>query len=148
MTHVTWPKILMNKFKVYKFAGWTILNPYLGFLGPSPSAFSGEKIQNHPWWRHSWDLEMKIICADRVPVELSYDANFKWHMPILLERCRAEQNICHFSGPSPSALCGKKFQTTGTYTNDATLHSGFFPAKRARWRFRVLDFFPGFTDKG
>ena len=26
--------------------------------------------------------ESKIICADRVPVGLSYDANFKWHMPI------------------------------------------------------------------
>ena len=27
------------------------------FLGPSPSAFSGKKFQNHRWWRHSWDLE-------------------------------------------------------------------------------------------
>ena len=26
--------------------------------------------------------KIKIICADRVLVEVSYDANFKWHMPI------------------------------------------------------------------
>ena len=25
---------------------------------------------------------MKIICADRVSVELPYDDNFKWHMPV------------------------------------------------------------------
>ena len=37
------------------------------------------------------------------------------------------KNICHSLGPSLSALSGKKFQSTGTYTNDATLHSGFFP---------------------
>ena len=27
------------------------------FLGPSPSVISGNKIQNHHRWRHSWDLE-------------------------------------------------------------------------------------------
>ena len=42
------------------------------------------------------------------------------------EICRAKQKYMPFSGPSPSALSGKKFQTTGTYTNDATLRSGFF----------------------
>ena len=26
--------------------------------------------------------KIKIICADRVSVGLSYDVNFKWHMPI------------------------------------------------------------------
>ena len=34
--------------------------------------------------------------------------------------------ICHFLGPLPSALSDKKFQSTGTYTNGATLRSGFF----------------------
>ena len=58
------------------------------------------------------------------------------------------KNICHFLGLSPGALSGKKFQSIGTYTNDATLCSGVFPAKRARWQSRVLDFFAGFTDKG
>ena len=33
---------------------------------------------------------MKIICADKVSVELSYDANIKWHMPMSKEICRAE----------------------------------------------------------
>ena len=35
--------------------------------------------------------------------------------------------IREFLGPSPSALSGKKLQSTGTYTNDVTLRSGFFP---------------------
>ena len=35
-----------------------------------------------------------------------------------------------FLGPSPNALSGKIFQSTGTYTNDATLRSGFFSMKR------------------
>ena len=34
-------------------------NPYPGFLGPSPSVFSGKKIQIHYWRRHSWDLKNK-----------------------------------------------------------------------------------------
>ena len=34
---------------------------------------------------------MKMICTDRVSVRLCYDNNFKWHMPICVERCRAEQ---------------------------------------------------------
>ena len=67
------------------------------------------------------------MCADRVSVGLSYDANFKWHMPIRVERCHAEEKYMPFLGPSPSALFGKKFQSTGTCTNDATLRSGFFP---------------------
>ena len=53
---------------------------------------------------------MKIICADRVSNELSYDTNFKWHMPIWGEICRAEKNICHFLGPSSSAISGKNPQ--------------------------------------
>ena len=61
-------------------------------MGPSSSAFSGNY-------------------ADRVSVELSYDANFKWHMPICEE-----------------------IWSTDTYTNDEMLQSGFSP-------FRVSDFF-------
>ena len=41
---------------------------------------------------------MKLICADRVSVGLSYDANFKWHMPICVERSRAEQKYMPFFG--------------------------------------------------
>ena len=91
---------------------------------------------------------MKRIRADRVSVGQSYDANFKWHMPICVERCRAKQKYMPFFGTVTERAFRKKIQTTGTYTNDATLRSGLFSAKRARRRSRVLDFFPGFTDKG
>ena len=35
--------------------------------------------------------KIKPACADRVSVGLSYAANLEWHMPICVERCRAEQ---------------------------------------------------------
>ena len=60
-------------------------------------------------------------------VGLSSDVNFKWNMPICAEICRAEEKYIPFLGPSPSAISGKKIQCTETYTNDATLRSGFFP---------------------
>ena len=41
------------------------------------------------------------------------------------------KNICHF-WDRHRARYPEKIQSTGTYTNDATLRSGFFPAKRAR----------------
>ena len=50
------------------------------FLGPSPSAEKKSRIiavDVTVWTEH-----MKIICAERVSVELYYDAYFKWHMPI------------------------------------------------------------------
>ena len=37
----------------------------------------------------------------------------------LRKNAALNENICHFLGPSPSALSGKKFQSTGTYTDDA-----------------------------
>ena len=49
---------------------------------------------------------MKIICADTVSVGLSYDTNFKWHMPISGEICHSEQNYMSFLGPPPSAFSG------------------------------------------
>ena len=50
---------------------------------------------------------MECICADRVSVGLSYDANFEWHMPIFVDRYSAEQKYMPFFGPSLSALSGK-----------------------------------------
>ena len=90
---------------------------------------------------------MKIICTDRVSVGLSYDTNLKWHMPIFGEICRAEQKYMPFLGPSPSALSGKKFQSTGTYTNDVTLRSEFFP-ENALGDGPACWVFSRFTDKG
>ena len=79
---------------------------------------------------------------------LSYDAYLKWHMPIYAEICRAEQKYMPFLGPSPSALSGKKILSTGTYTNDATLRSGFFPWNALGDGPTFWIFFPGFMDKG
>ena len=69
---------------------------------------------------------MKIKCADRVSVGLSYDANFKWHTPICVERCRAQQKYMPFFGTVTERDFRKKFQSTETYTNDAMLRLEFF----------------------
>ena len=89
---------------------------------------------------------MKIICADRVSVGLSYDANFKWHMPICVERCRAEQKYMLF-WDRHRARSPEKYQSTGTYVNHATLRSGFFP-RNALGDGPAFWIFPGLTDKG
>ena len=52
------------------------------FLGPSPSVFSGKKSRIIADDVTVGTLKMKIIRADTVSVGLSYDTNFKWHMPI------------------------------------------------------------------
>ena len=53
-----------------------------GFLGPSSSVISGKKSKINTGDVKVGTLEMKITCAYRVPARLSYDTNFKWHMPI------------------------------------------------------------------
>ena len=92
---------------------------------------------------------MKLICADRVSVGLSYDANFKWHMPTCVERYRVEKKYMPIFGTSPSALSGKKFQNMGTYTNwwNAALWI-FFPQNALGDGPAFWIFPPGFTDKG
>ena len=57
-------------------------------------------------------------------------------------------NKCHFWDRHRARFPEKKSKTWEHIQNDAMLRSGFFPTKRARWRSRVLDFIPGFTDKG
>ena len=59
-----------------------VLNPYPRFLGLSPSVISGKKSIIITSDVTDETNKIKIICADRVSVELSYDVNFKWHMPI------------------------------------------------------------------
>ena len=51
------------------------------FLGPSPSALS-KKSRIIAGDVTVGTSKMKITCADTVSVGLSYDTNFKWHMPI------------------------------------------------------------------
>ena len=79
----------------------------------TPSLFAGDVTVG------TW--KMKITCADRVSVGLSYDTNLKWHMPIFGEICRAEQKFMPFFGTVTEPGFWKKIQSTGTYTNDATL---------------------------
>ena len=52
------------------------------FLGPSPSVFSGKKSRIIAGDVTVRTYKIKIICADRLSVELSFDAYSKWHMPI------------------------------------------------------------------
>ena len=75
---------------------------------------------------------MKIICADSVPVGLSYDPNFKWHMPICAEICRAEQKYMPFFGTVTERFFREKSKAREHIQIDATLLSGFLPEKHAR----------------
>ena len=68
-------------------------------------------------WRHTGDgtvgsstvdLRNRIICTDRMSVELYYGANFKWHMPIWEEICRAEQKYMRFFGTVAEPVIWKK----------------------------------------
>ena len=74
-------------------------------------------------------------------VELYYGANFKWHMPIWEEICRAEQKYMPFLGPWPSVFSGKKSKAWKHIQIDSMLRSGFFFGIHARSRSCVLDFF-------
>ena len=57
------------------------------FLGPSPNALSEKKNKNIACDVTLRTEKIKTIWADRVWVELSHDANLKWHMPIWEEIC-------------------------------------------------------------
>ena len=91
--------------------------------------------------------KIKIICAETVSVGLSYSAIFKWHMQLCEEIYRAEQKYKPFFG-TVTERDFRKNQSTETYTNDATLHSGFFPPNALGDGPAFWIFFPGFTDKG
>ena len=60
-----------------------------------------------------------------------------------------KKNICHFLGPSPSVISGKKIHSTETYTNwfNAAFWI-FFPQNTPGHGPAFWIFFPGFTDKG
>ena len=98
------------------------------FLRPSPSAFSGKKIQNHHWWRHSLDLGSEsYMCRKSVSwailwcqFQMAY-ANMCGNMP-----CWTEINtICW--DRHQARLPEKNSKTWEHIQNDATLRSGFFP---------------------
>ena len=125
-----------------------------------PKPYAANRLIPYPWifgtiterffWKKSriivgdvtvGTLKMKIRCTNRLSVGLSYEANFKWHMPICVERCHAKQNYMPFFWTITERAFRKKFQSTGTYTNAATIRSEFFPAKRARWRVQWAKYF-------
>ena len=57
--------------------------------------------------------------------------------------------IREFLGPSPSALSGKKFQSTGTYKSKMMQRCArIFSGKTRSVTVQRLRFFPRFTDKG
>ena len=144
----------------------------LKFLWRNSEAFFQERrcslVHPCPWIfgtvteRHFWKkskitgdvtngtLKIKIICADKVPAELSYDTYFKWHTPIWEELWRAEQKYMPFFGTINESHFRWKIQSKEKYINNPMLRSGFFSANQARWWSRVLDFFQdkGLTDKG
>ena len=88
-----------------------------------------------------------IAGDDRVSVRLSYDANFKWHMPICVEDTVLNKNICHFLGSSPSALSGKNpnHRNICQWCNAAL---GIFFCETRLVTVPRSGFFPGFMDKG
>ena len=76
------------------------------------------------------------------------NVNFKWHMPICAEICRAEQKYLPFFGTVTGRAFRKKSKTWEHIQNDATLRSGFFPENALGYGPAFWIFFPGFTDKG
>ena len=95
-----------------------------GFLGLAPSVNSGK----NPW-------KIKTISASRVSAGLSYDANFKWHMPIWEEICRAEQKYMPFFWDRHRACFpGKKPKHGNIYKLMPRYALDFFSGKHARSR--------------
>ena len=92
---------------------------------------------------------MKLICAERVPVGLSYGANFKWHMPICVVRYRAEQKYMPFFGTVTERAFRKKIPK---HRNIYKWHNGalwiFFPQNALGDGPAFWIFFLGFTDMG
>ena len=85
--------------------------------------------------------KIKIICADRLPLGLSYDANFKWHMPIRGEICRVEQK----SMPFFSEKKNPKHRNIYKWHNTALR---IFPQNTLGDGPPFRFFFPGFAEKG
>ena len=67
---------------------------------------------------------MKILCANRVSAGLSYDVNFKWHMPICVEICGAEQKYMPFFGTITERDFRKKSKAQKHIQIDIMIRSG------------------------
>ena len=117
------------------------INPYPRFLGLSPSVISGKKSIIITGDVTVKTNKIKIICAGRVSVELFYGINFKWHMPICEEICRAEQKYMPFFGTVTERDFRKKSKPNIQMTKRCALD--FFSMTVPHF-----GFFSGFTDKG
>ena len=104
--HFNWNSLSFNSWIISRcfifslsnlvwFSKWLTLIREI--LRPLPSAISWQN-RKRSSWRHSWDKQNKIICTDRVSVELSYEANLKWHTRIW------GFLLMHFFRPSSSAF--------------------------------------------
>ena len=136
-------KILPMILPVVATNNHATLNPYPVFFGTITESDLWKKnpkssLVTSQLGLRQWKLYVQIQC------QLGY-------LMILISNgiCQYEgkyaalkKNICHFLGPSPSVISGKKIHSTETYTNwfNAALWI-FFSAKHARWWSRVLDFF-------
>ena len=75
----------VNHRNAFLFHRNHVINPYQRFLGPSPSAISGMKIQKR-YWRH------------RILVWPYFYENWNWHMPIWEQLCHFRTKIYAFFG--------------------------------------------------
>ena len=74
--------------------------------------------------------------------------NFKWHMPICEEICRAEQKYMPFFGTITERDLRKKSKARKHVKIEPMLRSGFFPRKTRSVMVPRFGIFPGFADKG
>ena len=75
---------------------------------------------------------MKLMCADKVSVGVSYDANFKWHMPVFVERYRMEQKYMPFFDTVTKRAFRKKSKAQEHIQMMQRCAVDFFSAKCAR----------------
>ena len=124
----------IQECRMIKFSAET----WKDFINPYPWIFGAVKervyLKKSPKSKLVTSVVNKIICADRVTVGLSYDAYFKWHIPIWGEICRAEQKYMPVLGPSSRAIPEKKSKAhkhiiiyKWCKVGNFKLCSGFFP---------------------
>ena len=133
-------------------SGWkrcSVLNPYPRFFGTITERVFSKKnpdssLVTSQLGLRKWKLYVQIQC------QLGY-------LMILISNgiCQYEgkyaalkKNICHFLGPSPSVISGKKSTAQKHIQIDSMLRSGFFFRKTRSVMVPCFGFFPGFKDKG
>ena len=88
---------LRNDFNPYPWIFGTVTECVFWKKNPESSLVTSQ-LRLRKW---KWYVQI-------VSVRPSYDANFKWHMPICVERCRAEQKYMPFFGTVTKRAFRKK----------------------------------------